>query len=225
MTTTFHHQCEVLRLRLRELRRRAGLSGAELARRAGWHQTKVSKLERGQIRPSHADIRAWCQLCDAVDQIPDLIDSVENLHAAYEEQRKILGKGVPDRPRASEASRFIRVYSPFHIPEYLQTAEYASGLLHSFSVFSPTAGDVDAGVAATMEMQELLYRGGAAVPLRGGGASVGDHGGGCRCHAGATRLDCRRRVDRRRRDLVCEYSRSVRTAGGCGHGGGSEDPL
>lgn len=36
-----------LGVRLRELREQAGLSGRELAVRAGWHPSKVSRLERG----------------------------------------------------------------------------------------------------------------------------------------------------------------------------------
>jgi len=38
--------------RLREIRLDAGLSARELARLAGWHFTKVSKIEHGKQTPS-----------------------------------------------------------------------------------------------------------------------------------------------------------------------------
>jgi transcriptional regulator with XRE-family HTH domain len=41
-----------LGMRLREVRLDAGLSARELARLAGWHFTKVSKLEHGTRPPS-----------------------------------------------------------------------------------------------------------------------------------------------------------------------------
>ncbi|WP_330250845.1 helix-turn-helix domain-containing protein [Nocardia sp. NBC_00565] len=61
MTSSIDQQREALGENLRALRLNAALSGAELARRNGWHQTKISKIEYGRIKPSHDDIRAWCE--------------------------------------------------------------------------------------------------------------------------------------------------------------------
>ncbi|MGY2032336.1 helix-turn-helix domain-containing protein [Nocardia gipuzkoensis] len=163
MTDSIHQQRETLGNRLRELRLNAGLSGAELARRNEWHQTKISKIEYGRIKPSRDDIRAWCEHCDAVDEVPDLVASLENIKAAYLEWRKVLGTGTRRRQHAlvslSETSRIVRIYNPFFIPGFLQTAEYATGTLRNVSQFYQIPNDVEAGVAKRLERQQLLYRG------------------------------------------------------------------
>jgi transcriptional regulator with XRE-family HTH domain len=64
---------EALGARLREIRLDAGLTARALAQLAGWHFTKVSKLEHGTRRPSHDDIRAWCRHSQAEDQMADLL--------------------------------------------------------------------------------------------------------------------------------------------------------
>ncbi|QOW34121.1 helix-turn-helix domain-containing protein [Nocardia seriolae] len=69
MTSSVQEQREALGKRLREIRRRAGVTGRELARAKGWHESKISKLEYGVTRPSDADIRAYCRHCDADDQL------------------------------------------------------------------------------------------------------------------------------------------------------------
>ena len=49
---------------LRDIRLAAGLTGRELAARAGWHGgSKVSKIEHGIRPPSADDVRTWCRVC------------------------------------------------------------------------------------------------------------------------------------------------------------------
>ncbi len=58
---------------LRELRRAAGLTGAAMARRAGWSQPKVSRIETGTVLPSERDLRTWIDLTGgASDQFDEL---------------------------------------------------------------------------------------------------------------------------------------------------------
>lgn len=64
---------EALGLRLRNLRKEAGLTGRELAAATGWHFTRISKLEHGVQAPTDQDIQTWCQVCGADDQAADLI--------------------------------------------------------------------------------------------------------------------------------------------------------
>jgi transcriptional regulator with XRE-family HTH domain len=72
---------EALGARLREIRLDAGLTARTLARLAGWHFTKVSKLEHGTRRPSHDDIRAWCRHCRAEEQVTDLLATARSIDA------------------------------------------------------------------------------------------------------------------------------------------------
>ncbi|MET8874201.1 helix-turn-helix transcriptional regulator [Nocardia sp. NPDC004604] len=56
MSDPLHQLREALGGRLRELRLNSGLTGTELAHLAGWHQTKVSKIEYGKTKPTDGDI-------------------------------------------------------------------------------------------------------------------------------------------------------------------------
>ncbi|ATL65184.1 helix-turn-helix domain-containing protein [Nocardia terpenica] len=162
MTGSLDQAKEALGVRLRELRQDAGLSGTELARRAGWHQTKVSKIEYGKTKPSDADIRVWCAHTGAESQIPDLIATLRNIEAAWLEWRRVLGTGTKRRQHAAikleSGTEVMRVYHPFLIPGLLQTAEYAEGVLRSVVEFQRVPDDVDEGVSKRMERQQILYR-------------------------------------------------------------------
>ncbi|MBO0852219.1 MAG: helix-turn-helix transcriptional regulator [Nocardia sp.] len=162
MTGSLDQAKEALGARLRELRHDAGISGTELARRAGWHQTKVSKIEYGKTKPTDADIRAWCAHTGAEDQVPDLIATLRNIEAAWLEWRRLLGTGTKRRQQASirlEAeTQVMRVYHPFLIPGLLQTAEYAGGVLRSVVEFQQVPDDVEDGVSKRMQRQQILYR-------------------------------------------------------------------
>lgn len=162
VTGTVHEAKEALGARLRELRLEAGLTGAELARQAGWHQTKVSKIEYGKTRPTEADIRIWCTHTHAENHIPDLIATVRNIEAAYLEWRRVLGTGLKRRQQASVAmeadTEFMRCFHPVLIPGLLQTAEYAEEILRNVTEFYRLTDDVDAGVSKRMERQQVLYR-------------------------------------------------------------------
>ncbi|MFJ7771452.1 helix-turn-helix domain-containing protein [Streptomyces sp. NPDC097107] len=45
--------------RLREIRRDSGLTARELAARAGWHESKCSRIENGRTPPSDHDLRVY----------------------------------------------------------------------------------------------------------------------------------------------------------------------
>ena len=56
----FSRDYEVFLRRLREARRRAGLTQVQLAERLGQTQTFVSKCERGERRMDLVEVRAFC---------------------------------------------------------------------------------------------------------------------------------------------------------------------
>ncbi|MET7333233.1 helix-turn-helix domain-containing protein [Nonomuraea sp. NPDC005650] len=53
---------------LRRLRRDARLRGRELGRLAGWHASKVSRIEHVHRPSSTHDVRAWCRHCGVPEQ-------------------------------------------------------------------------------------------------------------------------------------------------------------
>ena len=79
---------EALGVRLRELRKDAGLTARALATATGQHYTRVSKIEHGVQAPTDDDIRRWCRACGADDQVPDLIATLRAVDSAYLEFRR-----------------------------------------------------------------------------------------------------------------------------------------
>ena len=162
MTSSVHQAREALGYRLRDLRRDAGLTGQQLADRAAWHGSKVSKIEHGKQTPSEDDIRTWCQHTEALDQVSDLIAAVRHIEAMYMEWRRVLGVGTRRRQAVSRTlesnSRLIRWFEPVLIPGILHTAEYATAVMRRVIDFYETPDDLDAGVAARLQRQHVLYR-------------------------------------------------------------------
>jgi len=154
---------EALGARLREMRLDAGLTARALAQLAGWHFTKVSKLEHGTRRPSPDDIRAWCRCCRAEDQVIDLIATARGIDAMYTEWRAQTRTGMrylQDSVRPLyEQTRLFRVYEPTLIPGLLNTAGYAAAIVGFWAGLMSLPADMGTAVAARMDRQSVLYAG------------------------------------------------------------------
>ena len=163
MTNEVYDAKEALGQRLREIRRRAGLTGRKLAALAGWHESKVSKLEYGKLKPSDADIRAYCTYAGADDHLPDLLASLYHIDAAYMEMRRLLstgtGRAQDDLVKLADRTTQTRIYQNVLIPGILQTAEYARAILERSIARHRVPDDIDAGIAKRMARQQVLYRG------------------------------------------------------------------
>jgi transcriptional regulator with XRE-family HTH domain len=163
VTDSVHHAREALGHRLRDIRRDAGLTGRRLSELAGWHSSKVSKIEYGKQTPSEEDIQAWCHHAGANEQLPDIIATVRHIEAMYVEWRRMLGTGTRRRQQAARTfeaeTRLMRWYEPLLIPGILHTAEYASAVLRRVIDFYAIPDDLEAGVAERMQRQQILYQG------------------------------------------------------------------
>lgn len=164
MSTPARQSREALGNRLRDLRKDAGLSGVELARRAGWHwSSKVSKIEHGKQTPSDADIRVWCRLTGAEREIPGLIAELRSIETMYIDLRRRLRPGTAKRQREiskdEEETTLFRSFQTFLIPGLLQTPQYAEARLTEGLDFLEISDDVDAAIQARMERQQILYKG------------------------------------------------------------------
>jgi transcriptional regulator with XRE-family HTH domain len=145
---------EALGMRLRDIRKDAGLTGRALADACGWHYSKVSKLEHAAQQPSDEDLRDWCRICGAEDQIDDLIATVRAIESMYVEWRRALRFGMKPNQEARntlhERSKLVRVYEPGIVPGLFQTAEYARTILATAVEFNQVGNDVDCAVAARL---------------------------------------------------------------------------
>jgi transcriptional regulator with XRE-family HTH domain len=163
MTASVHQAREALGHRLRDMRRDANLTGRQLADLAGWHSSKVSKIEYGRQTPSEDDLRNWCDHTGGGDQLTDLIATVRHIEAMYVEWRRMLRAGTRVRQQTSQTlearTRLMRWYEPLLMPGILHTAEYAGAILRRVIDFYGIPDDLDAGVSARMERQRILYQG------------------------------------------------------------------
>ncbi|MFD9950718.1 helix-turn-helix domain-containing protein [Nonomuraea sp. NPDC059023] len=163
MTAQIQQAKEAFGARLREIRENASLKGRALADMAGWQPSKVTRIERGTRNASEDDLRAWCRICDAQDQLADLIATRRNIESAYVEWQRQLRVGLKRRQEASvplyEQASLLRVYHPFLVPGLLQTPAYAAAVMRQVRLFLSLPDDVDDAVEARMDRQRVLYGG------------------------------------------------------------------
>jgi transcriptional regulator with XRE-family HTH domain len=150
-------------VRLRDIRRDAGLSGTELARLTGWQPSKVTKVEHGRQTPSEEDLRVWCEHCHALADLPDLIAAVRSVETQFAEWRRMIRGGIKRRQQASAAvydrARLFRIYEPAVIPGLLQTREYAVAVLSTSINFFRVPDDAEESADARLERQRVLTHG------------------------------------------------------------------
>lgn len=154
-----------LGVRLRDLRKDAGLSARELATATGQHYTRVSKIENGVQAPTDQDVREWCRVCAADDQTPDLIATLRTVESAYLEFRRQSRAGMKQVLGAHTLKRYertkvFRIYEHNVIPGLFQTAEYSAAMLSFWIKFLGTPNDAEDATAVRVERQRVLYRGG-----------------------------------------------------------------
>ena len=160
MSTTADQARVALGVRLRDIRRDAGLSSTQLALTSGWRPSKISKIEHGRQTPTEADLSSWCAACHATDQLPDLIAAVRSIETLFAEWRRILRTGTKRRQEASakayEKARLFRIWEPAVIPGLLQTMSYATAVLSITVDFLQLPDDAEQGAQARLERQRVL---------------------------------------------------------------------
>jgi transcriptional regulator with XRE-family HTH domain len=146
--------------RLRDLRLDARLSAQDLSAAAGWHKAKTSRIESAKQAPSEDDIRAWCRVCSADREVPDLIAASRTADSAYIEWRRLNRGGMrgmqESRRPLQERTRLYKAYCPSVVPGFLQTPGYATALLSAISAFRGTPDDTAEAVAARMNRNRIL---------------------------------------------------------------------
>jgi transcriptional regulator with XRE-family HTH domain len=153
---------EVVALRLRDLRKNAGLTVVELAGRCGWHHSKTSRIENAVTAPSASDIRAWATACDAAEQAQDLVTQSLNAESMYSEWRHQVRRGMKQLQDSVvqffHDTRLFRIYSSTMVPGLLQTEGYAAALLSNIADFRGIpSNDGAEAAAARVERSRIIH--------------------------------------------------------------------
>lgn len=147
---------------LRGLRKRAGLTGVQLAELLGCHPSKVSRIELGTAIPSPADVRAWCMHTGAEDEAEDLAAQATSVEVAYSAWRntqrtggllRLQEEGITE---LTERTRRWQAYEPRVLPGILQTVAYASAILEVTRQRLDRPDDVGPAARARFALRRVL---------------------------------------------------------------------
>lgn len=154
---------------LKRLRKAALLSQVGMARRTGWVQPKVSRLETGAQLPTEDDIWTWARRTDAsAEEAEELLDMLSAVYVEYTPTADLLRRGVLARQQAhigamEAAATRIGEYQPGFIPGLAQIPSYSRALLElPGSAKSKGASDseLDKLIEARIRRQRLLRESG-----------------------------------------------------------------
>ncbi|MFG2618385.1 Scr1 family TA system antitoxin-like transcriptional regulator [Streptomyces sp. NPDC048507] len=164
MSTDYQQAREALGLRLRELRLAAvdgRLTGAGLARRLGWPQPKVSKLENGRQTATPDDLRAWADGTGQPEAYDELLARLRGFESHIRSWRRQLSSGhkpVQDAHLAAHAdATVLRGWETSMIMGILQTPDYARSLFTRYAELQRSPRDTEEAVRSRMRRQEALY--------------------------------------------------------------------
>ncbi len=141
------HDLDDLGALIRTHRKKAGLTGSEAAGRAGFTQSKMSKIENGVLLPSPDDVR---RLAAGMDMEPDAtahaLELVARLQDDVAAQRLVLRRGALTE-HAALLTEFgtaghVVAADPAVVPDWLRTRDYllaAAGPLSERNTRAATA--------------------------------------------------------------------------------------
>lgn len=152
-----------LATKLRDLRKAANLTGAQLATRIGdgWTQSKVSKLETGKQLPTDDELTAWCTACGNTLPLPALralLAEALGMHREFRQQMRLgqapIQRGYDELVRGALVVRNFEVTA---IPGLLQVPGYARArIADNVRLYGADPAEAEAAIAARLARQQVL---------------------------------------------------------------------
>ncbi|MFE7171386.1 helix-turn-helix domain-containing protein [Streptomyces sp. NPDC057616] len=147
---------------LRELRASAGLTSGEAARLAGWHQSKVSRIETGASGVKPADVRLLLDVYAVSDaQLRELLlvlagsDESGGRHHWWHAYRGVLPPTYRDFISLESQASAMSTLETSVVPGLLQTPDYARAVTRA-AVGGLEDADLDALVEVRLARQDVL---------------------------------------------------------------------
>ena len=147
---------------LRDLRAAAGLSGSGLAKKNGWAQSKVSRIETGKQAVTDSDIVAWCEATSSPEAVTAaLLEELRDIRLEESRWQRRLASGnealLVEAGAVEHAASVIKVFELAVVPGLVQTADYARHVFLSVSELHRSPSDTEAAVRARLARQAVLY--------------------------------------------------------------------
>ncbi|MFV2197685.1 helix-turn-helix domain-containing protein [Nocardiopsis sp. LOL_012] len=143
---------------LRRLRESCGMTAAQAAGRAGWPQSKVTKIELGERKNvTVQDLAVLCEVYGVHD--PKVREALEKLardakqRGWWSKYKDVFTDLLPD---FETEARIIRTYECQVVPGLLQLPEYIEAVFRGGQVHEPDV--IERAVAARLRRQEILNR-------------------------------------------------------------------
>lgn len=164
MSTDYQQAREALGVRLRELRLSAPggrLTGAQIAERAAWHKSKVSRLENGRQTPTPDDLRQWADAVGQPDVYEELLARLRGFESHIRSWRRQLASGhkaVQDTHlTAHQDATVFRGWETSMIFGILQTADYARWIFNRYADLQHSPRDTEEAVRSRIQRQAALW--------------------------------------------------------------------
>jgi transcriptional regulator with XRE-family HTH domain len=139
-----------------ELRRRrelAGFNGLELARKMGWSQSTVSRIESGQGMVSEVNVLTYLAHCGVpAPEVEDVLLLARETEEGYLVRRNVLRTLILQETTASA----ITATAPLLIPGLLQTEEYTRSMVYQDPGIAKP--DAETRISVRMNRKSLFKR-------------------------------------------------------------------
>jgi transcriptional regulator with XRE-family HTH domain len=141
-------------------RARDEMPGKELAARADWVQSKVSKIENGKQLPTRSDLVTWAQITNSGDQLELWTELLTEARQARQEwAARLRDNGQTglqqDYSAMVAAATKLEFFETAYIPRFFQVPGYTRGVLTWVNERFPGAADIDE--ATTVRQADVAY--------------------------------------------------------------------
>jgi transcriptional regulator with XRE-family HTH domain len=147
---------------LRRLRRGARLTGKEVARRLGWSEAKLSRIENGLTRVKLADLGKFLELYGVSEpHRGELVALAEESRetSPVEELGGYLPEGHAEILRLESEAEAMSTWEPQVVPGLLQLEDYTRAVLQPWpGLFARPAAEVERRVQTSRLRQRVLTR-------------------------------------------------------------------
>jgi transcriptional regulator with XRE-family HTH domain len=142
---------------LRKAREAARYTGQELAKKLGWSQSKVSRMESGSRGTSEVDAAIYLAFCGIMgNELHRILDIARARDDDFWLHHPKRSSGLRSLVAQETTAEKITYYEPLVLPGLLQTEDYARALFHGVGIVP--ADKIPMVVERRMNRQALLRR-------------------------------------------------------------------